>query len=332
MYRKLLLLAPIVSKKIIDYNIKSLQGFGQFYFSMKIFNQSIWSALIISCLATSCTEEYEVTPDLNEYRKLELDFSSLPELGYNFVYEGWITVNDSAISTGIFKGNENGNATRKSFLLNIDDLTNATNFIVTIEPFPDNNPFPSATHIMGGNFNEDVADLTIGHSSGFNTDFLSADGSFILATPTNEDETSSDEKSGIWWLDPTGPSASLELPELTTGWNYEGWVVIDGTPVSTGTFTQVDQMDENNKYGGILPSPEFPGEDFLFHAPDGLNFPVDLSGSTAVISIEPNPDNDPAPFDLKPLVGSIPVDANEHTSYPMENNISNSTPTGVASR
>lgn len=61
--------------------------------------------------------------------------------------------------------------------------------------------------------------------------------------------------------------------------------------------------------------PPFPGEDFLANAPDGLTFPLDLSGGAAVISIEPADDNSPAPIALKPLVGEIPADAEAFTNY-----------------
>ena len=55
------------------------------------------------------------------------------------------------------------------------------------------------------------------------------------------------------------------------------------------------------------------------NAPAGLTFPTDLAGATAVISIEPSPDDAAAPFTLKPLVGAIPVDATDHVTYSMGN-------------
>ena len=49
------------------------------------------------------------------------------------------------------------------------------------------------------------------------------------------------------------------------------------------------------------------------NAPLGLTFPVDLTGNTIVVSIEPPPDNSAAPFQLKPLVtetlaGAMPME------------------------
>ena len=65
----------------------------------------------------------------------------------------------------------------------------------------------------------------------------------------------------------------------------------------------------------LKPGPPFPGEDYLVNAPMGLTFPTNLAGGTAVISIEPDPDNSPNPFTLKPLVKMIPADAADHVTY-----------------
>lgn len=43
--------------------------------------------------------------------------------------------------------------------------------------------------------------------------------------------------------------------------------------------------------------------------PAGLTFPRNLSGSAAAISVEPVPDDSPAPFAIKPLTGAIPANA-----------------------
>ena len=74
----------------------------------------------------------------------------------------------------------------------------------------------------------------------------------------------------------------------------------------------------------------FPGEDYLMNAPSGLSFPTDLAGGTAVISIEPYPDNSPNPFTLKPLVHNIPAMAEDHMVYDMGQNLN--FPTGTVTR
>ena len=171
----------------------------------------------------------------------------------------------------------------------------------------------------------------INHSAALGNDFTSSTGAYILATPT--DGANTNENSGIWFLDLTSgsPSQGLFLPTLPGGWKYEGWTVINGTPVTTGTFTDATVVDNADPYSSTMPGPPFPGEDFLFNAPAGLTFPTDIAGGVAVISIEPSPDNSSAPFTLKPLVGDIPVNAVDHTTYMMNTNLS-SFPTGTASR
>jgi hypothetical protein len=127
------------------------------------------------------------------------------------------------------------------------------------------------------------------------------------------------------------------LPTLPEGWKYEGWVVINGQPVTSGTFTNTSATDDADPFSGSMSLPDvngmdgfFPGEDYLMNAPSGLNFPTDLAGGTAVISIEPYPDNSPNPFTLKPLVHNIPASATDHTVYDMGQNLN--FPTGTVMR
>ena len=65
------------------------------------------------------------------------------------------------------------------------------------------------------------------------------------------------------------------------------------------------------------------------NAPAGLAFPTSLAGGTAVISIEPEPDDSSGPFTLKPLVGAIPGAAVDHVLYDLGLNLA-SFPTGTA--
>ena len=90
-------------------------------------------------------------------------------------------------------------------------------------------------------------------------------------------------------------------------------------------------VDEADPYSDDMPGPPFPGEDYLKNAPTDLDFPADIREGTAVISIEPDPDNSEAPFTLKPLVGAIPAMAMDHTPYNMDQNL-DSFPSGTASK
>lgn len=283
-------------------------------------------------LVSACKKEDDPEPG-TEMKSITLNMSGLDDLGMDYVYEGWLIVNNAPVSTGTFTVDASGSLSQTMFELAASDVDNATTFVLSIEPANDSDPAPSSTKMMAGDFSGDNAALTIAPVG----DFMNAAGKYILATPT--DGPDSNEKSGIWFLDlATGsPTEGLTLPQLPEGWKYEGWVVIDGQPVTSGTFTKTAATDDADPFSGSMPLPDvngqdgfFPGEDYLNNAPSGLNFPTDISGGTAVISIEPHPDNSPSPFTLKPLVHDIPAGAEDHVVYNMGQNLN--FPTGTVSR
>ncbi|NIR35444.1 MAG: hypothetical protein GWN07_21225 [Actinobacteria bacterium] len=155
-------------------------------------------------------------------------------------------------------------------------------------------------------------------------DFTSATGQFVLTTPSTT--ASDDDNQGIWWLVPPTPDTGLSLPTLPAGWAYEGWVVGPSGPVTTGRFTDPAAADSDlagPTAGTDSDGPAFPGQDFITP-------PVDLTTEhMAVISVEPEPDNDPAPFQIKPLGGAIGTDLaptpQSHTNIAADNN-----PSGTA--
>jgi hypothetical protein len=204
------------------------------------------------------------------------------------------------------------------------DLSDAT-IVISIEPAVDDDPGPFQFKPLVGT----VPSLAMDHK-----EYMLADKSDTLPTGTfSLSKAPSNENSGIWFLDRSSgtPVAGLTLPDLTgTDWTYEGWVVIGGTPVTTGIFDKVDVADNFNDYSASEASPPFPGEDFIKNAPTGLTFPTDIAGDTAVISIEPRVDNDAGPFQFKPLVGTIPSDATDHNEYSMDDK-TNTMATGTVS-
>ena len=238
-----------------------------------------------------------------------LEFSGLEPLGEGFVYEGWIVVDGSPVSTGRFTLEEidgERNYTAES-LATQSDLDNATDFVLSIEPAEGDDPAPADPKPLAGAIVDGVAELSIAHPAALGDDFSSAAGQFILTTPTTE--ATDDDYSGVWFIEVTndGPVAGLDLPELPAGWVYEGWVVIDGQPISTGRFVDPGAIDDFNGFSGELGNPPFPGEDFVVNAPAGLEFPTNLAdgNSSVVISIEPEDDDSPAPFAFKPLATDI---------------------------
>lgn len=281
-------------------------------------------ALVFLIGMTSCGD------DADDTQTLTLNLSGLEDLGAGYAYEGWIMVDGAPQTTGVFTVDADGDLSKTTFDIAGDALASATAFILTIEPSPDPDPAPSDVHIVAGDFNGSAAPVTVGHPAALGDDFTASNGGFILATPTDMDDTN--EGSGVWFLDNSSgsPAVGLDLPTLPAGWAYEGWAVIDGTPVSTGTFTSMSGADNASLYsqGG----PAYPGEDFLTNAPAGLNFPTDLRGGTVVISVEPVPDNSPAPFALKPLVKEVGPNAQVHNYITFGNNAANTNPTGSVSR
>jgi hypothetical protein len=264
---------------------------------------------------TTTTTEEEVVPELT------LDVTGFPELANGVHYENWAIIDGAPISAGKFNVVDGvivdlDGASISGFP--VAGLDTATTIVVTIEPADDSDAVPSDTHFVAGDVVEGSAELTIEHPAAIGTDFGEAAGTVLLATPTNGDGT--DELSGIWFLALPGPTASLDLPPLPAGWKYEGWAVIDGIPVTSGTFLDFAAADDAAPFSGPEPGPPFPGEDFLVSAPEGVTLPTDLSGATIVVSVEPDPDDSPEPFVLKPLVGEAADPAADHESYELANN------------
>lgn len=283
----------------------------------------LFAAAVIALFTLSGCQDSQVTSN-----SFSVAITGLEDLGNDYVYEGWLIVDGSPVSTGTFTVNSTGVLSQTSFEADISNLENATKFVLSIEPAIDSDPAPSAVKILGGDFSSNTATLSVGDAAALGDDFSTAAGSYILATPT--DALSNNENSGVWWLVPGG-TPGLTLPTLPSGWKYEGWAVVNGTPLSTGTFTNVSGTDAAAPYSGANAGPAFPGEDFLNNAPSGVTFPLDLSGATVVVSVEPFPDNSSKPFLLKPLVGTVPANATDRTSYNMNNNNSTN-PVGTVTR
>ena len=274
-------------------------------------------------IAVSGCGDNPVVPDGTT---LNLSITGLEDLGTAYMYEGWIMVDGSPVSTGIFSVDASGVLSMTDFPVEASDLEAATKFILTIEPSPDASTDPSATHLIAGDFSGNSAALSIADGAALGNDLSTAAGTYILNTPsTAGDDT--DWASGIWWLDPTGPSASLTLPVLPDGWLYEGWVVGTGGPVSTGTFATASEVDSDagGPTAGPDPTPPFPGQDFISPL-------MPLTGYAAVISIEPDPDNSTAPFTLKPLLDGDIESLGIGVPQAMTNNAAATSPTGTAMR
>lgn len=285
------------------------------------------SALAISALAfTSCSDD--VTKAIPTTSNLTLDLNGLENLGATEQYEGWIVVNGSPVSTGTFSVDDSGALSTTSFPVEISNLVAATKFVLSIEPIPDTDPAPSAIKILAGDFSGTSAAV----DTGIIADFSTISGQYVLTTPSTTITT--DNNKGVWFLKPTTPkSAALNLPVLPTGWKYEGWAIINGKPVSSGRFSSATGADEDgNPYAGTDNTmlPPFPGEDFIMGTANGVDLAAATHVSKVVVSIEPEPDNSPNPFLLKPLVGKDLTATS--AAAPVLHDLSGTLPTGTVTR
>ncbi|MFK7987407.1 MAG: anti-sigma factor [Sandaracinaceae bacterium] len=253
---------------------------------------------------------------------LELSLAGLGDLGPDYVYEGWLITSEGPVTSGRF-GLEAGDEVRE-FEIDAALAADSTMFVLTIEPALGDDPAPADTHVVAGVFNDGNAALDTLHPAALGTDFSEAMGAYILETPSSA--ASDDYNQGVWFVNPAAGAASLDLPTLPSGWVYEGWVVGEDGPVSTGTFLDPAGADSDGGGPAAGPNgtPPFPGQDFIDPARD-------LLGGAVVISVEPSPDNSPAPFFLKPLVDGAADDVGAGTLQDMGNNAAASAIFGSAS-
>ena len=260
--------------------------------------------------------------------ELTVTFVNLPALGPDFVYENWLITSEGAVASGRFTVDSEGEPSESTFQVEQSVVDDASRYVLTIEPAVGDDPAPADTHVLAGDFEGDTAALTIGHPDALADDFTSATGEFILAAPTGGPDAP--YEYGIWFLIPgEPPSPGFALPTLPPGWAYEGWIVDAEGPLSIGRFLDPAAPDSDGP--GVTAGPEdappFPGQDFLM-PPEEVR---DLStGHMAVLSIEPEPDDSPAPFILKPLVREIEAVPAPDTQV-MQNDAPTTSPTGSAS-
>lgn len=263
----------------------------------------------------------EVDGEAANTTTLSLTLEHLGDLGPDYVYEGWLITAEGPVTSGRFPMM----AAMESFEFALDrELVAASSmFVLTIELAFNDDPAPSETHVVAGAFDADgIAALTIAHPAAFGDDFSEAKGAYILQTPTSGD-VAEDYDQGIWFVEP-GVGAALDLPTLPAGWVYEGWVVDADGPVTTGRFVDPAAADSDmgGKAAGPDAAPPFPGQDFVDPARV-------LVGNTVVITVEPEPDNSPAPFFFKPLVDPSAEDVGPGVTQPMTLDLSER-PQGVA--
>ncbi len=203
------------------------------------------------------------------------------------VYHLWaIGQRNRSNSLGAFFINASGQITdangvpRTQFPANGFSLQNTRSLLITIEASADAPNSPAGTQILTGTFVDGVANLSVPIS----TNIRNAAGSVRIFTPTDGPDTN--ENSGFWFQDANG-DPSLDLPDTTAALSYEVFVEVGGMTIPVGRFERPDTADDNNRFSSTaFPAPERPGEDLLVNPPEGLTFPLDLSGARITISLE----------------------------------------------
>jgi hypothetical protein len=191
---------------------------------------------------------------------------------------------------------------------------------VTVEPSTVLVSQPSSIYILGGLVVDGTAGLAQDSWLSLQIDLSEMSGRYFLATPS--DDVPDNEMSGVWFADYAGgtPTRGLDIPQAPEGWDYEGWTILGEDTLSTGKFYYVAIADTLNPYGGITGNYDFPGQDFLMNAPEGLTFPMDLSGASLLVTMEPWEEYDVeplSPFPFRLVEATIPADAAAHTTYAM---------------
>lgn len=278
----------------------------------------VFAALII--FITGC--DYFENSDTLNISKFETNISGLPVIADTMTFVGWFqwenktTLKKIAEKVFVLDADQNGNISYTSELP-FRSLQRAELFYLTIENknvANDSALIPSTRKILSGSFSFAAANLIVSDNA---SNFENIDGLFNLATPTNGLNT--DELSGVWFVDSllTNPVSGLKkLPELYSGWIYEGWVNISGQFISTGRFSDPTKADLFSNYSGSGNGFNFPGEDLLINAPSGLTFPTNLSNAEVYVSIEykDGRTNGTSPF-IVVLEGTIPASAQSNVSY-----------------
>jgi hypothetical protein len=280
----------------------------------------IYASFAILFLFTSCENDDESTPMSAIMQK----FENLPDLGDDYVYEGWligIGENPDKTSTGRFTNVEGGNY--KSAKIDMDKISKAKAYVLTIEPKDETGMDllePSGLIFSKGSFSGDMASPSTDGALFESGNLSTAAGQFFLKAPS-VDMVGTDA-NGIWFINALPPTAGgfTNLPMLTSDWVYEGWVVVkdmsgNPIPISTGRFSDPNMADisffgaeNNNEFKGLNGVPPLPGEDFIADPNNrypNVVFPIDLTSATIVISIEPAKNDEKPPFALKPFVKEL---------------------------
>ena len=293
--------------------------------------------LILICLVLVRCDSGSDEPDESESGRLILSMQQIVPFPGNSHMEGWIVLlNEPNRSIGKFNVNQSGvlvdlagNPITTGQIDTEFALEDALAMFVTIEPSGDADDIPSETRLMGGLFVDGQAALRAADVEGIEDELILAAGNYIVDSPT--DGPGTNETSGIWFVNLTGgpPARGLRVAIPIQGWHYQGWAEFDGIAVNMGVITHHSRPDESSLYSGPTLGYNYPGEDFLVNAPDGLTFPVPVANAKVFVTLEPAVDQDPAPSQFVLFEGRVPTEPAPNVTYDMVNLI-DEFPTGTA--
>ncbi len=249
--------------------------------------------VLLALLLVGCTDG-----EVENSARLSLSVAQLWPLGDGAVYEAWLVGDENFTPMGTFLVDEEGSR-QVELTADSSRVAVASGVLLSLESKERRADEPSSRRILAGDLVEGTAELGVDHPWAIGLQ-PEAKGTFVMDTPSTAD-MDVDYRRGIWFLqahhETTVPS--LDAPLLSEGWTYEGWVVGE-EPISTGRFADPGQPDSDG--AGVLagddPPPEVPGQDFVTD-------PLDLPGLTAIVTLEPVPDDDPGPTTLVLCTRSI---------------------------
>lgn len=251
--------------------------------------KKIFVILALSLLSFWGCEYFENSNTTNS-TIFELNITGLPQLSDTLAYVVWFDNDDRP---PVFIKQLSPNAQGDLFLKEQQKLAfldSAQTILVTIErksQIGTTNFTASTRLILSGRFSKGICDLTLAENF---KDFSKTSAKYTLYTPT-DGNLASNPFGGIWFVDSVDANkttAGLDLPVLSGGWIYEGWIEVGGNKLSTGRFRNPKAADLFNGYSATAVSIPFPGEDFINNAPSGFTFPLDLRGAKSYISLEIN--------------------------------------------
>lgn len=293
---------------------------------------SICALLVAAALGLSACNDTGLEFEPAGSSIVELSFDRLPPLEGGLNYQAWVIHFNSGTywgaPLGIFNIDESGNLVDPASGAPVSGEFDANLYPaevygiqVSIELTDSMVSQPSNTFLLGGPVEGRIGNLSVGHWLGMAVNLEPMEGVYLLMTPSDEDP--SNERSGLWFADnATGEMVpGLFLPQAPEGWDYEGWVVSAADTLSTGKFANPNARDTTDIYGGLSGSPSVPGQDFLFNAPEGTSFPMDLAGGSVFVTMEPWEEWDVAPgspFPFRLMESQIPQDAGDRIPYALE--------------